>query len=46
MKVEKIVRLAAENLKTEPENLISVIKKFQKEIEESEGEIRRLKTIY
>jgi len=43
MRVEKIVRATAELLKTDPENLPNIIKKFQKEIEESKVEIKKLK---
>ena len=41
---EKILRRAAEILNTEPEQVPSVLKKFQKEIEEVETEIRNLKS--
>ena len=40
---EKILRKAAEILSTEPEQVPAVIRKFQKEIEEVEGEIKKLK---
>ena len=43
MKIEKIVRETADFLKTEPENLPNVIKKFQKEIEDANAEIKKLK---
>jgi len=33
---EKIVTEAAKTLSTEPEQLVAIIKKFQKEIEEAE----------
>lgn len=40
---EKILRKAAEILNTEPEQVPAVLKKFQKEIEETEMEIQNLK---
>ncbi len=43
MKTEKLVRLTADFLKTEPENLTNVIKKFQKEIADADAEIKKLK---
>lgn len=41
---EKILRKTAEVLNTEPEQVPAVLKKFQKEIEEVEKEIRNLKS--
>lgn len=43
MKTEKIVRETAELLKTDPENLSNMIKKFQKEIDDAKAEIKKLK---
>ena len=40
---EKILRKAAEILSTEPEQVPAAIKKFQKEIEEVEKELVKLK---
>ncbi len=40
---EQILRRAAEVLNTEPEQVPAVLRKFQREIEEVEAEINKLK---
>ncbi|MEM5804344.1 MAG: hypothetical protein QXU82_00615 [Candidatus Aenigmatarchaeota archaeon] len=40
---EKLVSEAARTLNTEPEQLVAIIRKFQKEIEEAEREIAESK---
>lgn len=44
MRLEKIVRETAELLKTDPENLSNMIRKFQKEISDADAEIKKLKS--
>lgn len=40
---ERILRKAADILNTEPEQVPAVLRKFQREIEEAEAEIKKLK---